>query len=88
MQAAQIHGMETKHIEEFLTAWVSRHLNKGQPVDPSWTMMDYGIDSVRAVLLSEDTKNVFGFEWPPYVFFNELSIRELAEEGARMMEEM
>jgi hypothetical protein len=80
--------MARQSLEEFLIAWTSLHLNKGKPVDPAATLATYGIDSIRAVLLAEDTLNLFGFEWPPYLFFEDLSITQLAEEGKRMMEEM
>jgi acyl carrier protein len=79
--------METKSLEQFLIDWTSLHLNKGRPVDPANTLATYGIDSLRAVLLTEDTQKMFGFEWPPYLFFEELSISQLAAEGAKLMEE-
>jgi acyl carrier protein len=80
--------MATQSLEDFLIAWTSLHLNKGAAVDPANTMATYGIDSIRAVLLAEDTQNMFGFEWPPYLFFEDLSIAQLAEEGMKLMEEM
>jgi hypothetical protein len=79
--------MAAQSLEDFLTAWTSLHLNKGLPVDPANTMATYGIDSIRAVLLAEDTLNMFGFEWPPYLFFEDLSISQLAEEGMRLIDE-
>lgn len=80
--------MATQSLEDFLIAWTSLHLNKGLPVDPANTLATYGIDSIRAVLLSEDTQNMFGFEWPPYLFFEDLSLAQLAAEGTKLMEEM
>ena len=80
--------MATQSLEDFLVAWTSLHLNKGLPVDPANTLATYGIDSIRAMLLIEDTQNMFGFEWPPYLFFEDLSIAQLAEEGMKLMEEM
>ena len=79
--------MKTQNLEHFLITWVSLHLNEGLPVDPLKTLGDYGIDSIRAVLLSEDTQNKFGFEWPLYLFFENLSITRLAEEGQKLIEE-
>ena len=80
--------MATQSLEEFLIAWTSLHLNKGLQVDPAETLATYGIDSLRAVLLAEDTKNLFGFEWPPYLFFEDLSLKQLAAEGMKLMEEI
>lgn len=80
--------MATQSLEDFLIAWTSLHLNKGLPVDPANTLATYGIDSIRAVLLAEDTQNMFGFEWPPYLFFEDLSIAQLAAEGMNLMEEI
>ncbi|MCX6247527.1 MAG: acyl carrier protein [Bacteroidetes bacterium] len=80
--------MATQSLQDFLVAWTSLHLNKGLPVDPSCTMATYGIDSIRAVLLAEDTLNMFGIEYPPYLFFEDLTIAQLAEEGLNLMEEV
>ena len=77
--------MAKQSLEEFLVAWISLHLNKGLPVDPANTIKTYGIDSIRAVLLAEDTQKIFGFEWPPYLFFEDMSIAQLAEEGRQLM---
>jgi acyl carrier protein len=79
--------MATQDLEDFLISWTSLHLNKGLPVDPAKSLATYGIDSIRAVLLAEDTLNMFGFEWPPSFFFEDLSIAQLAAEGQKMMEE-
>jgi len=62
-------------------------LNKGFPADPSKSLSSYGLDSMRAVELSDETKNRFGFEWPPYLFFEEMSISQMAAEGVKLMEE-
>ena len=77
---------KTFSLEEFLVAWTSARLNKGLPVDPAGSLPAYGIDSLRAMELSEETKNIFGFEWPPYLFFDEISITQLAAEGEKLME--
>ncbi|MEI6884171.1 MAG: acyl carrier protein [Bacteroidota bacterium] len=78
--------MDAKRIEDFLVAWTSLHLNKGLPVDPASPLSTYGIDSIRAILLSEDTQNKFGFEWPPSLFFEDLTIEQLAVEGVNLMQ--
>ena len=80
--------MATQSLESFLIAWISLHLNKGLPVDPAQTLKTYGIDSIRAVLLAEDTMNMFGFDWPPYLFFEDFTIAQLASEGMNLMEQM
>jgi acyl carrier protein len=80
--------MAKQSLEDFLVAWISLHLNKGLPVDPANTLATYGIDSIRAMLLVEDTQSIFGFEWPPYLFFEDLTIAQLAGEGIKLMEEM
>lgn len=80
--------MTEQSLTDFLVSWTSLHLNKGLPVDPDSPMSAYGIDSIRAILLSEDTLSNFGFEWPPSLFFEDLSIAQLAAEGLRLMEEV
>lgn len=74
-------------LEQFLTSWASLHLNKGMPVNPARNLSTYGMDSLKAVELTTETKNVFGFEWPPYLFFEEISIAQLADEGMKLMNE-
>jgi acyl carrier protein len=81
-------GLETPGLEEFLVNWASLHLNNGMPVDPDNSLATYGMDSLRAMELADDTKNMFGFEWPPYLFFEEISIRKMAEEGSKLLEGM
>lgn len=80
------YGEDNPDLTTFLVNWISHHLNEGGPVDPEQRLSDYGIDSLRAVELTEETKSLFGFEWPPSLFFEEISIRQLAEEGKKLME--
>jgi acyl-CoA synthetase (AMP-forming)/AMP-acid ligase II/acyl carrier protein len=74
-------------LEQFVTAWASERLNKGLPVDLDNSLPSYGIDSLRAVELSEEVKNNFGFEWSPYLFFEEMSVRQLVAQGLELMGE-
>ncbi|MFZ4520170.1 MAG: AMP-binding protein [Bacteroidales bacterium] len=85
--AADPDGMESLSLEQFLLVWVSRHLNEGSPADPLKSLPAYGLDSLKAVELSEETKSLFGFEWPPYLFFEEISIQQVAKEGMSLMEQ-
>jgi len=80
--------MVAKDIEDFLVAWISIHLNNNLPLHPSRNLATYGIDSIRAVLLAEDTMNMFGFEWPAYLFFEDLSISQLAAEGLNLLDQV
>jgi len=84
-ESAKAEIMEGKPatIEEFLMVWCSFRLNQGLAVDPENTLLSYGIDSLRAVELSEEVKRIFGIEWPPYLFFEETSIRQLARDGLK-----
>lgn len=78
---------ESRNLEQFLLQWISIHLNDNLPVNPSNTLSTYGIDSLKAVELTDETQNLFGFEWPQYLFFEEISITQLAGEGQKLMEE-
>jgi acyl-CoA synthetase (AMP-forming)/AMP-acid ligase II len=88
MVPSEFEGLVTITLTEFLISWVSLNLNNGLPANPSNSLASYGMDSLRAVLLTDDTKNMFGFEWPPYLFFEEISIQQLSEEGMKLMEGM
>ena len=79
---------EASNLENFLVSWVSVHLNNGLPINPENSLATYGMDSLKAVELTTETKNIFGFEWPPYLFFDEISILQLTEEGKKLMEEV
>jgi acyl carrier protein len=85
LQAGFEDGSAT-NLEQFLLAWVALRLNEGLPADPEKSLPAYGIDSLMAVELTEETKTIFGFEWPPYLFFDEISIAQLAKEGLTLME--
>ena len=80
-------GNASPSLEQFLLTWAAARLNKGLPVDRAKSLTAYGINSLKAVELSEETKNTFGFEWPPYLFFDESSIDHLIAEGIKLMEE-
>jgi acyl-CoA synthetase (AMP-forming)/AMP-acid ligase II/acyl carrier protein len=84
---ADMEGGEEITLEQFLIKWVSVRLNNGLRVDPDVSLAAYGIDSLRAVELTIETQNIFGFEWPPYLFFEEISIAEMAAEGVKLMGE-
>ncbi|MCK9219777.1 MAG: AMP-binding protein [Bacteroidales bacterium] len=79
-------GLESSNLEQFMIHWVSRRLNNGLPADPEKSLVAYGIDSLRALEFTDETKKAFDFEWPPYLFFEEIPIRQMAEEGIKIME--
>lgn len=76
---------ETGSLSEFMINWASGRLNGGMPVDRNKPLVSYGLDSIRAVELSDETSRIYGFEWPPYLFFEGLTIAEMAEEGEKLM---
>ncbi len=79
-------GGELPGLEQFIVAWASARLNKGMPVNPDNSLTAYGIDSMRAVELSEEIKGIYGLEWAPYQFFDEVSISQLTREGLKLTE--
>ncbi len=74
-------------LEHFIVNWISVHLNDGVPIDSANTLSTYGIDSIKAVELTADTKELFGFEWSPSLFFEEMSIAQLIAEGEKLIVE-
>jgi acyl-CoA synthetase (AMP-forming)/AMP-acid ligase II/acyl carrier protein len=88
MVKADMEGGEEINLEQFLVNWVSVRLNNRLHVNPANNLAAYGLDSLRAVELTAETKTIFGFEWPPYLFFEDLSIAQLAVEGMKLMEEI
>ncbi len=79
---------EPANLEQFLVNWVSLHLNNSLSVDAANSLAAYGIDSIKAVELTAETKTLFGFEWPPYLFFEEISIARMADEGLKLMSDI
>jgi acyl carrier protein len=79
-------GGELPGLEQFIVAWASARLNKGMPVNPDNSLTAYGIDSMRAVELSEEIKSIYGLEWAPYQFFDEVSISQLTRDGLKLTE--
>ncbi len=75
------------NLEQFLIHWVTLRLNEGNPINPDSSLAAYGIDSLKALELTELTKTTFGFEWPPYLFFEEMSILQMAAEGRKLIVE-
>ncbi len=78
---------EAPDLEQFILGWAATRLNEGVAVDPACSLTVYGLDSIMAVELTAETKNIFGFEWPPYLFFEEISIAQLVREGLKLMED-
>jgi acyl carrier protein len=74
-------------LGQFILSWASARLNNGEPAIPGRSLTSYGLDSMRAMELSEEVKNIFGFEWSPTLFFEEIPIAALVQEGLKIMEE-
>lgn len=75
---------ESTSVLDFLVKWVSVELNQGEEVNADLPISAYGIDSLKAMELTDKTKSLFGFEWPPYLFFEDMSIQKMAEEGENL----
>lgn len=75
---------ESISVLDFLMKWVSVELNQGEEVNADLPISAYGIDSLKAMELTDKTKSLFGFEWPPYLFFEDMSIQKMAEEGENL----
>lgn len=84
IEAVEKPSSEPESLLDFLIGWASAKLNGGKPVDRDKTLAAYGLDSVKAVELSDETAGRFGFEWPPYLFFEGLTIAEMAAEGEKL----
>jgi len=68
-------------LSDFICNWVSAKLNQGKPADTSDTLIAYGIDSLKASELSDEIKNRYGIELPPYRMFEDISINLLVREA-------
>lgn len=75
---------ESGGISALISGWISAKLNNGLPVDINLTPGVYGLDSLRAVELSDVLKKNYGIEFPAYRMFEDLTIKQLIAEAENL----
>ncbi|MDZ7743384.1 MAG: AMP-binding protein [Bacteroidota bacterium] len=66
-------------IQSWLIAWLSINLKIGiEKINPQRPIVAYGLNSIKAVVLRNDFLKNYGVDFPPYLFFEKMSIEETA----------
>jgi acyl-CoA synthetase (AMP-forming)/AMP-acid ligase II len=82
-------GANMVSIEVWLIAWIHTKLKISiERIDSSRSITSYGLTSMKAVQLQQDFLNKYGVNFPPYLFFERISLRELAERAYKLIQEV
>jgi acyl-CoA synthetase (AMP-forming)/AMP-acid ligase II/acyl carrier protein len=75
-------------IQAWLIAWIHTKLKISiEKIDPSRPIISYGLTSMKAVKLQQDFLDKYGVNFPPYLFFERISLKELAERAFQLIKE-
>ncbi|NTV84959.1 MAG: AMP-binding protein, partial [Bacteroidales bacterium] len=75
-------------IQAWIIAWIHTKLKISiERIDLSRPITAYGLTSIKAVQLQQDFLNKYGVNFPPYLFFERISLKELAERAYKLMKE-
>jgi len=82
----------TKHdlvaIQAWMMTWIHIKLKiRLEKIDFSKPITVYGLNSMKAVQLQQDFLENFQINFPPYLFFERISLRELAERALSLINE-
>jgi hypothetical protein len=75
-------------LEAWLLMWIHEKLKIPlDRLDPTRPVTAYGLTSMKAIALQQDFLNRFEVNFPPYLFFEKISIRELCIKALKLMNE-
>ena len=75
-------------VQAWLMSWISAKFNIAiEKIDPEKPITAYGLNSMKAVELQQHFLDTFGIDFPPYLFFEKISISGLAEMAWRLIDE-
>jgi len=75
-------------IQAWLVAWIHTRLKIPiERIDMSKPIAAYGLSSMKAVRLQQDFLTRYGVNFPPYLFFEKISIGELCERALALVKE-
>jgi acyl-CoA synthetase (AMP-forming)/AMP-acid ligase II len=75
-------------LQAWIMAWIHMKLKISlERIDPSKPITAYGLTSMKAVQLQQDFLNKYGVNFPPYLFFERISLKELAERAFKLIKE-
>jgi len=75
-------------IQAWVIAWIHTKLKISlDRIDPARPITSYGLTSMKAVQLQQDFLNKYGVNFPPYLFFERISLKELSERAFNLIKE-
>jgi acyl-CoA synthetase (AMP-forming)/AMP-acid ligase II len=75
-------------LEAWLLTWIHEKLKIPLVhLDPSRPITAYGLTSMKAIGLQQDFLSYYGINFPPYLFFEKISIRELCQKALKLIKE-
>ena len=75
-------------MQAWLMAWLHIQLKiPFEKIDNSKPLSVYGLNSMKALQLQQDVLDTYGVNMPPYLFFDNLSIKELITKAWEMINE-
>ncbi len=86
---AQNAAVELVSIQAWIISWIHIKLKISlDRIDLSRPITAYGLTSMKAVQLQQDFLNKYGVNFPPYLFFERISLNELSERAFKLIKEV
>ncbi len=86
--SVDLENLREDDLRQWLIHWLSRKVKIApDTIDPSRSMFSYGMDSIAAVELEREAREIFGIEWSLPDFLEDNRIDHLAEMSFRMLQE-
>jgi acyl carrier protein len=82
-----VSSVDLVSIQAWLLAWIHGQLKVPiEQIDSARPVSVYGLNSMKAVQLQNAFLQKYGINFPPYLFFEKITIRELAEKAGRLLQ--
>jgi len=76
------------NLEAWLMSWIHDRLKVPlQRIDTTRPITAYGLTSMKAIALQQDFLDTFGVSFPPYLFFERSSLKQLCDKAIKIIEE-
>ncbi|MDZ7743387.1 MAG: AMP-binding protein [Bacteroidota bacterium] len=84
----ELENLSEDDLRQWLIHWLSRKVKIApETIDPGRSMFSYGMDSIAAVELEREAREIFGIEWSLPDFLEDNRINHLAEISFRMLQD-
>ncbi|MDX9905778.1 MAG: AMP-binding protein [Bacteroidales bacterium] len=81
-------SVDIVNLEAWLMTWIHEKLKIPlNRIDLARPITAYGLTSMKAVALQQDFLERYGVSFPPYLFFEKSSLRELCEKAIKIIKE-